>query len=580
MLYGGQWLAIVGNGGTGGWAFDTWTYHAGVWTNVTRPHDPRLWAASMAYDPVDGYVILFGGETFPEWNVALNQTWTFSDGEWSKLNVTGPPARVSSSMAWDPALGEIVLTGGSSTSPFGYDVDTWGFVHGTWTNLSVKSPASQGPDLTYLPSAGGLVLLSIGLPVYTPGPYEWLFDGQWRNLSVAGPSTREDPAFTSEPSAGRGILFGGMTEGPAPSYAYETFGDTWSFDGHGWQPLGVPGPPSRYGASIVYDASDGYVMLFGGENLWRDNVTGGTVTEAFNDTWTFSYGDVAPVVSVIVNPTSVCTVNDRSCAAGAWQATVNVTVRSVYSSGLTAAPTLDSPVLTLLPWNEVRLNESVSPVSCKSLPREPRSCYGDSLQLRVGNSTGLRVNWSSVDSPTALYVGDEWTIALAIYVVGPPYGSVPVYACATPLCYSEGSGTVAGVFSAIGFQPFASDFWQNDSLPYANITVDPPRAPPSGTSSPVGTVPAPPPTPVGLPAPVPVPAPVVLPTLTLTLVVVGVPVISLSSIAAGILGAGFARAALHHRAVALGQPVGNVVRPKPSAFESERPGDSNVWKPD
>jgi hypothetical protein len=87
-----------------------------------------------------------------------------------------------------------------------------------------------------------------------------------------------------------------------------------------------------------------------------------------------------------------------------------------------------------------------------------------------------------------------------------------------------------------------------------------------------------PPPPTGLPAPVTLPSPVSIPTPVLTAIMVGIPTISLSAAAAGMLSAGFARVVLQRRSIALGQPVGNLLKPKRSAFEGERPTEPGIGR--
>ncbi len=53
-------------------------------------HPPGRYAAAMAYDPLDGYVVLFGGVHV---GVFLGDTWTFPTGTWSRCFIPHPPNR-------------------------------------------------------------------------------------------------------------------------------------------------------------------------------------------------------------------------------------------------------------------------------------------------------------------------------------------------------------------------------------------------------------------------------------------------------------------------------------------------------
>jgi hypothetical protein len=569
---------------------DTWTYVGGQWSQlaITGPSGGRQDAA-MAYDPADGYVVLFGGgATRPGACGTCNDTWTFSGGRWSELDAPGPPSRGAASFEWDPALGKMILFGGygcAAPLTFASCGDTWSFLHGRWTNLSIPGPSARiGPSMRYVPAAGGLVLFGgEDLSGRTLGD-SWLFDGGWTQLAAAGPPSRSFATLAGEPTAGGAILFGGgrYDHGPSGGTSGE-LGDTWLFNGTSWHPVTAAGPAPRTTPAMVYDAADGYDLMFGGLMLCpSENCTiqPGDSLIALGDSWAFSLGRVALALSVSVAPTAVCVLNDRSCAAGTWQAEVNVTVRAAYSIPPSGAASLDDSAMTVLPWGQVRLDRSAPPRAlCHTLRPEQETCNSDSVVLTLGNADGFRMNWSSNPYLDSLYVGEAWAVEFGITVAGPPYGSVPVYACTTPTCFATGSDPIVGSYSSVSFRPLSAGPEQNDSLPYANITVDPPRLPLTGSSPPASTTPPPPSgLPIGLPSPVIVPAPVPLPTPVFAPLVSAVPTVSLAAIGAGILSAGLARMALQRRSIAVGQPVGNLVRPKPSAFEAERPADSRIGR--
>ena len=556
----------------GGVYYDTWAFLNGSWTNFSSSKGPELLQPAMAYDPVDGYVVLVGGAG-PNCPVLCGQAWTwaFAGGKWSELNTTGPSTRVYSTLAWDPALGELILYGGSGTR--GALADTWAFLHGEWTELSVTGPPARScAAMTYVPSAGGLVLFG-GLSGPSGGSFAadtWLFDGSWKEHSVTGPSARGCAAFAPEPSAGRGILFGGLGAQPAGSSYRADFGDTWSFDGAAWQDLQLPGPPSRYGAFMTYDAADGYILLVDGIAC-KNNCSAYSMP---NDAWSFSLGKIVPTLMVSVTPTAICIKNEASCPAGTTQAEVNVTLVVGYGEGADAAPAIVAPTLSALPWGEIRVTDANTPVeSCVYRGLAGSVCSLGSTPLVIDGSDGFAVNMSADPALQPLFVGNEWSVRFAITVAAPPYGSVPVYSCTTPLCLSEGSGPLLGAFSALTFQPYGVASNQVVSLPFANVTVSQPLGPSTPSTAPGASPPPPPPVPTGVPSPVSVPTPVTVASPVGVVALIVVPTISLASVGAGILGAGFARAVLHRRAIAQGQPVGTVVKPARSTFEPTRRSD-------
>ncbi|HEV2519379.1 MAG TPA: PKD domain-containing protein [Thermoplasmata archaeon] len=124
--------------GLGGWANDTWIWHgAAGWVLLqpSGPVPPPSGHTQMAYDPVEGALVLFGcgygGCAVP------NQTWELYSGQWWHVVPPSPvpPYRSDASMTYDAGLSAIVLFGGLGAS--GYLSDTWKFAGGVWAKLSV-----------------------------------------------------------------------------------------------------------------------------------------------------------------------------------------------------------------------------------------------------------------------------------------------------------------------------------------------------------------------------------------------------------------------------------------------------------
>ena len=100
-------------------------------------------AASMAFDPATGQLILFGG--FDGAN-SVNDTWNWDGTTKRGVNCfpqsTLPPARAFATMAFDPATGQLILFGGIGNSGFLDDTWNWDGKAKTWTQLTtVQSPA-------------------------------------------------------------------------------------------------------------------------------------------------------------------------------------------------------------------------------------------------------------------------------------------------------------------------------------------------------------------------------------------------------------------------------------------------------
>ncbi len=134
MVYDAAHQRVVLYGGAGP-VSTTWTYDGTAWTDRgLQASPPARRAAAMAYDSVRGVIVLFGGNrnaTSPG-RATVGDTWEW-DGvstSWDEKATTGPPARSSAAMAFDPVRGEVLLfggnisgaSGGPPANPLG---DTW-----------------------------------------------------------------------------------------------------------------------------------------------------------------------------------------------------------------------------------------------------------------------------------------------------------------------------------------------------------------------------------------------------------------------------------------------------------------------
>ncbi|HKV90278.1 MAG TPA: hypothetical protein VJQ43_03670, partial [Thermoplasmata archaeon] len=247
----------------------TWTFGHGNWTNLTPllsvVPSPR-WGAGIAYDPVDGYIVMFGGAPDSSGKGPYADTWTFGHGKWTDLTPTlarSPPARELPSMTWDAGAGAIVLFGGGAdNSSFVALNDTWEFVHGNWTEVptAVAPLGRMDAGFAFDPSLNETVLFG-GLGSSAVLDDTWTFHN--RTWSVASgttaPSARRATVMVYDP--GDGYLF------LATGYDAGTYrGDTWTFGSAGWSPLATNGavPGGIFGSEAAYDVSDGYVLFFSG----------------------------------------------------------------------------------------------------------------------------------------------------------------------------------------------------------------------------------------------------------------------------------------------------------------------------
>lgn len=207
---------------------DTWTFHAGVWTNITRGFAPPVGFGidRLVWDASDGYVLFFGGSS-------SRTTYEFDNGTWSVLVIHHghtPPALYGPDLAYDPLIGRVLLFGGWVISTGRLTNMTWSYHNGTWR---------------VVPPVAGY-----------PAP-----PARWRGAMAYDPALKEV------------VLFGGI------DLSYTAFSDTWAFAGGHWSRLnGSTTPPGGSNGGLIYNRGAGALQLYAptrtGLRIWKLGPTG------------------------------------------------------------------------------------------------------------------------------------------------------------------------------------------------------------------------------------------------------------------------------------------------------------------
>lgn len=307
---------------------DTWEWNGLSWAQVIPIEVPPPRAnAAMAYDPVRGRIVMFGGAGITG---QLNDTWLWSGATWERVRVDGaqPIARRRHSMAWDPGTQSIIMYGGDFT--LGQLGDTWRWTGAQWELVSFSSTASARFDHTLVTDAqrGKIILVGGSFndagavarrtdtfvfegdhwealatnawpgtfdsdAVYDPihdlivvrgravstRPETWQLDGtQWRQITPAQePTPLYDYATAFDATLGRMLTFGGAIEYIDGGFHTDT-NSLWDYDGRSWSvraPAGVP--PGRFSHATAYDPERGVTIVFGGAPA--------VSTDALDDLW-------------------------------------------------------------------------------------------------------------------------------------------------------------------------------------------------------------------------------------------------------------------------------------------------------
>ncbi len=123
---------------------ETWEWDGATWTlrSVTGPWGRR--DSPMAYDSRRGVTVLFGG--FSSAGIQ-GDTWEWNGVEWTRIYATGPAVRHAYGMAYDSDRGVVVLLGGRGVggppSYFELYDDTWEWDGTAWTELDVSGPPAR-----------------------------------------------------------------------------------------------------------------------------------------------------------------------------------------------------------------------------------------------------------------------------------------------------------------------------------------------------------------------------------------------------------------------------------------------------
>jgi PKD repeat protein len=332
---GGSSSSVVGN--------QTWVFSQGHWLNETNPHDapPARTQAAMDFDANAGAVLLFGGQGATQF---FDDTWSWSAGIWtnlSALSAATPPARSEAMLAFDPAsdTNATVLFGGYADG-IGVVNDTWTWQPGSgWTQLAptVSPAARELGAMGYDSALEGLVLFSGNVYCTLPGcsgadTWEW-YSGTWWNVGLSpSPPGRFGAFLTGDPAIGGMLLFGGYN---STNSSY--LSDTWSFTSAGWTALAPAAHPSaRFLPSGAPESPGGAPLLFSGTNDYG-------VSLGFTDTWTY---EVAPTVTVTSAASEVAAPAAVSVRISGGTAPYSVSVQ--FGDGANGSAETDNGTASLL----------------------------------------------------------------------------------------------------------------------------------------------------------------------------------------------------------------------------------------
>ena len=541
ILFGGQGRSVLSFFG------DTWTYHQGSWTNLSIAGPPARAGASMAYDRACGCTLLFGGAANKVVGTSLqsvlyNDTWMFSNGHWSNLNLShSPPSQADASMAYDAVDGYSLLYGVADPNASTYIGSTWKFYHGSWTEVTGVSPPGRiGSGMAFDGATRTVVLFGgVDGSHYFNDTWEYV-GGAWSRVVSSAPPATAFGALAYDPQGGYLVLAGGTTGTDQ--------NQTWFFHNRVWTSIPIHGSPPRDSAAGAAGPADGMVV-FGGHEIGNPPGTVGV----YGDTWSLTTPFVQGIPTITLSPGSACLSGNPECPAGSTVVNITLTfaVRLASAPGTNpppgAVPTwVDAPGFSFVPWgDEFFLPNGVPRVQCGVASGVLPDCDLSTTRFTVAQGVaGLAWDFSRTLAMDEMTPGAWWSATFPVEFGGPGQGRYPADACGSPACAAGGSTPRDGWFTEAAFlEPFGENR-SNDSFPLGFVSLIDPPLPGSTQPPPSSPTTAPPPTTV--PAP-PTAHPVIAPPLSspgLVLAAHTTSGFSIYAAAAGILSAGLARAIL------------------------------------
>jgi len=135
---------------------DTWTWSDGSWQSVRGPGPPARRYAAFAFDPDLGGCVLHGGSVDDQGREQFGDAWLFRDRAWTQLPATFDTSPLDDhGLAYHQAAGRLLMLGGLAGDP-GVRIrtgDGWAPVA-----CSPPPPRHQCSPLAWDDALGGLVM--------------------------------------------------------------------------------------------------------------------------------------------------------------------------------------------------------------------------------------------------------------------------------------------------------------------------------------------------------------------------------------------------------------------------------------
>jgi hypothetical protein len=241
-------------------------------------------ASSLAYDPLSGKILLFGGtQTLESTSTDLADTWAWTGTCWTQLHPAHhPSSRAWAPMAFDYQANRMLLYGGGFCLAICNRSDAaWSWDGSDWQPVTAVDDGLPAGDFL-MASAPKLGMFKIGygdsqVPIThvgttylfgTAAAYRWS-GSRWVRSSSDGPVTGAGASFSYDPNLGAFLLFGGSWNGSPPQACGWGPTELWATDGKSWTHVNQgAAQPCGGGGAMAYDPTLNSMIWVGSDGTW------------------------------------------------------------------------------------------------------------------------------------------------------------------------------------------------------------------------------------------------------------------------------------------------------------------------
>lgn len=240
---------------------------------------PRAREGGACFDTLRNRLVFVGGTAVG--TPVDSSVWEWDGGPWLRRTNAPPGGRHSLTVAHDPGNDRIWLFGGSASGEWVGDLwshDAIGWQVQWRQDPSAPAPINPGTTLgrrlVYDDARQQLLLMAGETSTFQ----FWRWTGTaWSPIGGAVPPPRSHPGVVFDRRRGRVVMFGGRVS----ALQSQVLNDTWTYDGVAWSQLfPATAPPARYEPGIAYDPLRDRVVMNGGNGL-----------QALGETWEFDGAD-------------------------------------------------------------------------------------------------------------------------------------------------------------------------------------------------------------------------------------------------------------------------------------------------